>query len=76
MQFLGYNYRMNDIQAAPGASQLNKIDRFLELRKKYVSIYNEGFKEIEELQTPFQDINGDSSWHLYIIRLNLDKLTT
>jgi perosamine synthetase len=76
MQFLGYNYRMTDIQAALGTSQLKKIDQFVELRRKYVSIYNEAFKEMDEIITPFQHENGESSWHLYIIRLNLDKLTT
>jgi perosamine synthetase len=75
MQFLGFNYRMTDIQAALGTSQLKKIDKFVDLRKKYVSIYNEAFKEIDEIQTPYQDQNGISSWHLYIIRLDLDKLS-
>jgi perosamine synthetase len=75
MQFLGFNYRMTDIQAALGTSQLKKIDKFVDLRKKYVSIYNEAFEEIDEIQTPYQDQYGSSSWHLYIIRLDLEKLS-
>ncbi|WP_226670469.1 UDP-4-amino-4,6-dideoxy-N-acetyl-beta-L-altrosamine transaminase [Metabacillus litoralis] len=75
MQFLGFNYRMTDIQAALGTSQLKKLDTFVDLRKKYVSLYNKAFKEIVEIQTPYQDQNGVSSWHLYIIRLDLDKLS-
>lgn len=75
MQFLGYNYRMTDIQAALGTSQLKKIDKFIELRRKYVTMYNEAFKDMDEIITPFQHEDGQSSWHLYIIRLNLDKLT-
>jgi perosamine synthetase len=75
MQFLGYNYRMTDIQAALGTSQLKKIDKFVELRRKYVEMYNEAFKDMDEIITPFQHEDGESSWHLYIIRLNLDKLT-
>ena len=75
MQFLGYNYRMTDIQAALGASQLKKIDKFLDLRRKYVAMYNEAFKKISEISIPHQDENGLSSWHLYIIRLQLEKLT-
>lgn len=75
MQFLGYNYRMTDIQAALGISQLKKIDKFIELRRKYVAMYNETFKDMDEIITPFQHENGESSWHLYIIRLKLDKLT-
>jgi len=75
MQFLGYNYRMTDIQAALGMSQLKKIDRFIQLRRKYVEMYNEAFKNLDEIITPFQHEDGQSSWHLYIIRLNLEKLT-
>jgi perosamine synthetase len=75
MQFLGYNYRMTDIQAALGTSQLKKIDKFIELRRKYVAMYNEAFKDMDEIITPFQHEDGQSSWHLYIIRLKLDKLT-
>ncbi|MFC4409985.1 UDP-4-amino-4,6-dideoxy-N-acetyl-beta-L-altrosamine transaminase [Chungangia koreensis] len=75
MQFLGFNYRMTDIQAALGDSQLKKIDKFIDLRKKYVSMYDDAFKEIDEIQTPYQDPNVSSSWHLYIIRLDLEKLS-
>lgn len=75
MQFLGFNYRMTDIQAALGTSQLKKIDKFVYLRKKYAAMYNEAFSEIDEIQTPYQDPNGSSSWHLYIIRLDLEKLS-
>lgn len=75
MQFLGYNYRMTDIQAALGTSQLKKIDKFIDLRKKYAAIYNKAFKNISELSIPTQDRNGESSWHLYIIRLHLEQLS-
>lgn len=75
MQFLGFNYRMTDIQAALGTSQLKKIDKFVYLRKKYAAMYNEAFSEVDEIQTPYQDPNGSSSWHLYIIRLDLEKLS-
>jgi len=75
MQFLGYNYRMTDIQAALGTSQLKKIDKFIDLRKKYAAIYNKAFKNISELSIPTQDRDGESSWHLYIIRLHLEQLS-
>ncbi|WML46080.1 UDP-4-amino-4,6-dideoxy-N-acetyl-beta-L-altrosamine transaminase [Neobacillus sp. PS3-40] len=74
MQFLGYNYRMTDLQAALGISQLSKIDRFVELRKKYVSMYNDAFKDLHAIQIPYQVKDGSSSWHLYIIRLKREKL--
>ncbi|MEC1715537.1 UDP-4-amino-4,6-dideoxy-N-acetyl-beta-L-altrosamine transaminase [Schinkia azotoformans] len=74
MQFLGYNYRMTDIQASLGISQLKKIDKFVNFRKKYASIYNEAFKDIDEIKIPYQNKDRSSSWHLYIIRLDLEKL--
>ncbi|MDQ0221213.1 UDP-4-amino-4,6-dideoxy-N-acetyl-beta-L-altrosamine transaminase [Peribacillus cavernae] len=75
MQFLGYNYRMTDIQAALGTSQLEKLDMFVEKRKEIVTKYNEAFQNIRQITTPFQNSEGESSWHLYIIRLNLDELS-
>ena len=75
MQFLGFNYRMTDIQAALASSQLKKIDKFLELRKKYVGMYNDELKKIKEITIPHQNKAASSSWHLYMIRLHLDQLT-
>ncbi|WP_374216861.1 UDP-4-amino-4,6-dideoxy-N-acetyl-beta-L-altrosamine transaminase [Bacillus bingmayongensis] len=74
MQFLGYNYRMTDIQAALGLSQLQKLDDFIAKRKQYVRIYQEEFKKFPELILPKQLNDVDSSWHLYVIRLNLSSL--
>lgn len=74
MQSLGFNYRMTDIQAALGANQLKKIDRFLSRRKHYVSLYNEAFESRDEIRIPAQHPDGDSSWHLYIIRLQTEKM--
>ncbi len=74
MQFLGYNYRLTDIQAALGSSQLKKIDRFVETRRKYVDMYNQAFQEVPEITIPFQADDCTSSWHLYIIRLHLEQL--
>ncbi|MGE7836039.1 UDP-4-amino-4,6-dideoxy-N-acetyl-beta-L-altrosamine transaminase [Viridibacillus arvi] len=75
MQFLGYNYRMTDIQAALGCSQLDKLDCFVKRRKEIVAAYNEAFSDLLEVQTPYQHIDTDSSWHLYILKLNLDTLS-
>jgi len=75
MQSLGYNYRMTDIQAALGTSQLQKIDQFVEKRKNYVEIYNDAFKNMKEVTIPYQMETGSSSWHLYILRLNLHRIT-
>ncbi|MEK4916102.1 UDP-4-amino-4,6-dideoxy-N-acetyl-beta-L-altrosamine transaminase [Bacillus sp. FSL E2-8887] len=74
MQFLGYNYRMTDIQAALGLSQLSKLDSFIKIRKKYVDIYNKEFNSLPEIIIPKQLPQTHSSWHLYIIRLNTKLL--
>lgn len=74
MQFLGYNYRMTDIQAALGLSQLQKLDSFIAKRKQYVSMYNMALKDLPEVILPKQLDHVDSSWHLYIIQLNLPLL--
>ncbi|MEH7489555.1 UDP-4-amino-4,6-dideoxy-N-acetyl-beta-L-altrosamine transaminase [Priestia megaterium] len=74
MQTLGYNYRITDIQAALGLSQLKKLDSFISKRKRYAEIYSEEFKKIPEIVLPSQLNYVDSSWHLYIIRLNLSLL--
>ncbi len=73
-QYLGYNYRMTDIQAALGISQMNKLNKFVELRRKYAQMYNDAFKDIEELIIPYQLPYTNSSWHIYVLQLRLEKL--
>lgn len=74
MQTLGYNYRITDFQAALGLSQLQKLDSFISKRKQYVTMYQEELKELPEIIVPKQLNYVNSSWHLYIIRLNLSLL--
>ncbi|MFD1446449.1 UDP-4-amino-4,6-dideoxy-N-acetyl-beta-L-altrosamine transaminase [Oceanobacillus profundus] len=74
MQDLGFNYRMTDIQAALGWSQLKKLSTFLEKRREYAKKYSEAFADMDEIITPFQQHHCNSSWHLYIVRLTLEKL--
>lgn len=74
MQFLGYNYRMTDIQAALGTSQMKKLDAFVARRKEIVEAYNEAFGKLEEVITPNQLETTDSSWHLYILQLKVERL--
>lgn len=75
MHDLGYNYRMTDIQAALGLSQLKKLDRFIALRKKYAAMYNAAFADNDALIVPYQSPDGSSSWHLYVLRLRLEALS-
>ncbi len=75
MQQLGYNYRITDIQAALGSSQLRKLDSFIQRRREIVQVYNREFSRIDTILTR-QSVNiSEASWHLYIIQLNLEALT-
>lgn len=73
-QALGFNYRLTDLQAALGSSQLNRIDSFINKRREIAKIYDEAFKDEESLILPYQEENRKSGWHLYIIRINPQKL--
>ena len=71
---LGYNYRITDIQCALGISQMNRLEEFVEKRKKLAERYHEAFSECEDIVTPKQLAGTDSSWHLYVIQiLNHDR---
>lgn len=74
-QELGYNYRITDIQAALGITQLEKLDKFLARRREIVNKYNNEFKDIEGLIIPEQLENTNSAWHIYVLQLELEKLT-
>ncbi|MBN07635.1 MAG: UDP-4-amino-4,6-dideoxy-N-acetyl-beta-L-altrosamine transaminase [Rhodospirillaceae bacterium] len=75
MQALGFNYRITDIQCALGTSQLKKLDKFLQRRREIASAYNDAFSQSPLLTIPFQEADRQSAWHLYMLRLNLDKMT-
>lgn len=72
---LGYNYRLTDFQAALITSQMKKLEKFAARRREIVRIYNEAFAKIPEIIVQKEIPESDSCRHLYIIRLNLDKLS-
>ena len=72
---LGYNYRMTDFQAALLISQLDRIDEFVARRKEIVAAYDEAFKDVPGIIVQKNIPQSDTSRHLYVIRLDLDKLT-
>jgi UDP-4-amino-4,6-dideoxy-N-acetyl-beta-L-altrosamine transaminase len=71
---LGLNYRMTDIQAALGASQMQRLDEFVERRLFLARRYNGLLKDLP-ISLPWQHPDTASSWHLYVIRLQLDKMS-
>ncbi len=75
MQELGFNYRITDIQCALGLSQLTKLDDFLARRREIAARYSAAFGQSELLITPHQEGDRESAWHLYMLRLRLEKLS-
>jgi UDP-4-amino-4,6-dideoxy-N-acetyl-beta-L-altrosamine transaminase len=69
---LGYNYRMTDIQAALGLSQMNRLDEFVATRHSIFKRYNELLKQ-DWLELPWQHPDTYSGLHLYIIRVKKNK---
>lgn len=72
---LGYNYRMTDFQSALLLSQLNKLERFKQRRQEIVNKYNEAFKKVPGIIVQKEIPESETCRHLYIIRLDLDKLS-
>jgi UDP-4-amino-4,6-dideoxy-N-acetyl-beta-L-altrosamine transaminase len=65
---LGFNYRMTDLQAALGVSQMTRLDDFVSKRHQIAKRYNEELAGLD-LQLPWQHTDSDSSYHLYPIRI-------
>ena len=70
---LGYNYRIDEMSAALGYSQMLRIDEILEKRKKVAENYNELLKDYEWVKTPsVKEYVTRMSWFVYVIRLSPD----
>ncbi len=69
MHELGWNYRITDFQAALGTSQLKRAAANVEKRRELVARYNEAFKDITEIKTPFEASDVHHAYHLYIIQV-------
>lgn len=74
MQTLGFNYRMTDIQAALGCSQLQKLSQFKQRRREIVARYNEAFAGMQYLKTPCEPTNVSSCFHLYATQIDFNLL--
>jgi UDP-4-amino-4,6-dideoxy-N-acetyl-beta-L-altrosamine transaminase len=71
---LGFNYRMTDMQAALGASQMTKLEAFAARRREIADLYDRELAGLP-LRPLARDPRGISGWHLYMIRLNLEEIS-
>ena len=67
---LGFNYRMTDIQAALGSSQLKKVDYFVKSRHQIAARYTEAFSDLPFFLPTLESEHFRSSMHLYILQLD------
>ena len=70
---LGYNYRMTDLQAALGLSQMQRLGQFVSQRHAIAERYNQLLMDLP-VHTPWQHEDSYSGLHLYVIRLNLAEI--
>jgi UDP-4-amino-4,6-dideoxy-N-acetyl-beta-L-altrosamine transaminase len=72
---LGFNYRMTDMQAALGVSQMTRLSDYVKRRHEVARRYNDLLAELP-LTLPWQHPDSYSAYHLYVVRLELDKIST
>lgn len=70
---LGFNYRMTDIQAALGLSQMQKLDEFVSKRQLIAKRYDELLSDLW-VKTPWQHPDSYSAMHLYVVRLKREEV--
>ncbi|WP_024619553.1 UDP-4-amino-4,6-dideoxy-N-acetyl-beta-L-altrosamine transaminase [Pseudomonas kilonensis] len=71
---LGFNYRMTELQAALGVSQMERLDQYIARRHQLAARYNDLLATLP-VSTPWQHVDSYSGLHLYVIRLQLEKIT-
>jgi len=71
----GYKYNLTDIAASLGIGQLDNCNVFFEARRQIARAYNEGFADLPEIKTPVCRPDVQHAWHLYVIQLQLERLT-
>lgn len=74
MQMLGFNYRLSDIQAALGLSQLAKIESFARRRREIVEKYNAAFAGFDWIKIPYEERGVHSVFHLYVLQIDFDAI--
>lgn len=74
MQELGYNYRMSDIQAALGSSQLRRCDILVKRRREIADLYRKAFEDIEWITVSYERPGTFSACHLFVIKIDFEKI--
>jgi dTDP-4-amino-4,6-dideoxygalactose transaminase len=70
----GFKYNMSDIQSSIGIHQLRKLEGFIDARTRFAELYNNLLADCEEVEPPADKMDCRHAWHLYTLRLNLDRL--
>ena len=70
----GFKYNMTDIQASLGLRQLEKLAAFHQRRREIAARYDAAFSPVEALEVPTERGYAVSSWHLYVLRIRLERL--
>ncbi len=74
MQDLGFHYRITDIQAALGESQMKKIDRFIKRRHELVARYDHAFASLKKARPVQTGLRKQSAHHLYVLRIDFHSV--
>lgn len=71
----GFKYNLSDLQSAVGIHQLRKIEKFTETRAHYARMYHRLLGDLDEIELPPDSAVNRNAWHLYALRLRLERLT-